>query len=150
MKTTVPSTRRSFIQKAGAALSAPLAVAAATVPASAAPESPDPLAVRLGLLEDWHAIQAHAGEFAHAQGAVPVEFGLHDDVVFAPDGQTATARVHCIMSVEEPIGPDCPLLDMARQQGGGVVRRTERGVFEIDYVRRDGTWTLEHSAYCRT
>jgi hypothetical protein len=36
---------------------------------------------------------------------------------------------------------------MARQQGGGVVRHTERGVVEHTYVRHDGVWRIERSAY---
>jgi len=36
---------------------------------------------------------------------------------------------------------------MAREQGGGVVRRTEAGVFDNVYVRRDGVWIIEYSTY---
>jgi hypothetical protein len=39
---------------------------------------------------------------------------------------------------------------MARQQGGGVVRRSEQGVFEFVYVRREGFWKIEHAAYRAT
>ena len=38
------------------------------------------------------------------------------------------------------IGPDCPLVAMAREQGGGVVRHTERGTLENAYVKREGVW----------
>jgi hypothetical protein len=48
---------------------------------------------------------------------------------------------------ETAIGPDCPLVEMARQHGGGVVRRTERGVFENAYVRRGGIWKILRSVY---
>ena len=35
-----------------------------------------------------------------------------------------------IADAEEIIGPSCPLVEMAREQGGGLVRRTKRVVFE--------------------
>lgn len=70
-----------------------------------------------------------------------------DTIDIAPDRETATAFLHCMVHAETPIGPGCPLVGMARQQGGGVVRRTERGVFENVYVRRDGAWTIERAAY---
>jgi len=36
---------------------------------------------------------------------------------------------------------------MARQQGGGVLRRTERGVFEHTCVKQDGVWKLQRAGY---
>lgn len=168
---TTGSTRRSFIQTAGAALSAPLAVAAATVPASAAPAEEDPNA-RLAYLEDLHAIRELNQEFARhvnagatdAVGAlfasardaaidpgiraiVTDAFGAHDVIEVAADRQTATALLHCTVRMETEIGPICPLVEMAKQQGGGVVRRTERGIFEHAYVRHEGIWKVQRSAY---
>lgn len=145
MKTT-SSTRRSFIQTAGAALSAPLAVAAATVPSSAAPAGDDPNA-RLAYLEDLDAIRTLNHEFATHLNASPDSFGEHEVVDIASDRQTATGQLHCRLQIETEIGPSCPLVEMARQQGGGVVRRTEQGVFELAYVRRDGVWKIERSTY---
>ena len=46
--------------------------------------------------------------------------------------------MHCTVEIETAIGPSCPLVEMAREQGGGVVMRSEAGVFENAYVRRDG------------
>ena len=65
----------------------------------------------------------------------------------AADRTTATALLHCTVRAESAIEPDCPLLEMARQQGGGIVRRVERGVFENVYVRRDGVWKIQRSIY---
>jgi hypothetical protein len=59
-------------------------------------------------------------------------------VEIAADRQTATGLMHCTVQIETVIGPSCPLVEMARQQGGGVVKRSENGVFESAYVRRDG------------
>jgi SnoaL-like domain len=170
MATRHASTRRSFIWTAGAAFSAPLAAAAAVAPA-APPETDDPLA-RLAMLEDVNAIRAlnhayarHIGAAEHQQLAalfanpsdaridpdvraiVPYAFGEDDVVEVAADRQTATARLHCTLHAESAIGPSCPLVEMAREQGGGVVRRTERVVIEHDYVRREGVWKIRRSTH---
>jgi SnoaL-like protein len=151
MKTTA-ATRRSFIQTAGAALSAPLAVAAATVPASAVPVVDD-ANLRLAYLEDLQAIRALNQEFARhyanpgIRGITPDPFADHDVIDIGPDRQTATALIHCTVHMENEIGPSCTLVEMAKQQGGGVVRRSEAGVFEHTYVRRDGIWKIQRSSY---
>jgi hypothetical protein len=36
---------------------------------------------------------------------------------------------------------------MARQQGGGVIRRAERRVLENAYVKHDGVWKIERSVW---
>jgi hypothetical protein len=51
---------------------------------------------------------------------LPDGFGA-DRIDVAPDG-TATASLRCIVETDVPIGPYCPLVAMAREQGGGVVR----------------------------
>jgi len=157
------STRRSFIRKSGAALSAPLAAAAAVVPVRGTAVA-DPLAERLALLEDIDAIRGLNQAFARqvsAGAAGPLgidpsisdvaahQFGEHDVVEVAPDRQTATAVMHCSVQIETVIGPSCPLVDMARAQGGGAVRRSETGVFDIAYVSRDGVWAIERATYRR-
>jgi hypothetical protein len=154
------STRRSFIRTTGAALSVPLAAVAATVPASAV-VGDDPLMARLGMLEDVNAIRAlnqayarqvnaGADEASAAMGIRRVAadgFGERDVIEVAPERQTATALMHCTVEIETVIGPSCPLVEMAREQGGGVVTRVETGVFENVYARRDGIWKIQRSAY---
>jgi len=152
-KTMTVSTRRSFMTVAGAALSAPLAAAASTLPGSVAD---DPLKTRLARLEDLEAIRAlnHAlfSDPSSAQldpdirAMSPVDFGAHDFIEVAADRQTATARLHVTLHTETAIGPDCPLVQMARLQGGGMVASAEPGVLENVYVRRDGTWKIQHVA----
>jgi len=159
MKTA--STRRSFIRKTGVALSAPLAAAAAVVPVPAG-ASVDPVAQQLARLEDVNAIRALNQAFARQVNAGDAEalgidpsvrdvsaddFGERDVIEVAPDRQTATSRMHCTVHIETLIGPSCPLVEMAREQGGGIVRRSESGVFEHVYLRRDGAWSIEHSTY---
>jgi hypothetical protein len=155
------STRRSFIRKTGAALSAPLAAAAAVVPVRAGGDA-DPLGVRLARLEDEYAIRALNQDVArqvNAGGAAALgidpaigtvaadDFGRRDAIDVAPDRQTATSLMHCTVQIETVIGPSCPLVEMARLQGGGVVRRSETGVFENVYARRDGVWMLQRTTY---
>jgi hypothetical protein len=144
-----PSTRRSFIQTTGAALSLPLAAAAATVPSIVVAAEDDPIAARLARLEDVEAIRTLNQSFALEANLIATDFGQRDVIDVAPDRRTATALIHGTVEIETAIGPDCPLLEMARQQGGGVVTRSETGVFENAYVKRDGVWTILRSAYRR-
>lgn len=166
------STRRGFFWKAGAALSAPLAFAAGGTRAAEAGDDAARLKSRLAELEDVEAIRAQ--NRAHARllssgprealvelfvhpSAVRIEaglravspdrFGEHDTIEIAADGQRATARIHCVAEIEAPIEPRCPLVDMAREQGGGIVKRTESAVLENSYVKRDGVWRIERSVY---
>jgi hypothetical protein len=159
------------MQTAGAALTVPVAAAAARTEASAAPAS-ESLETRLARLEDREAIRALNQEFARRLNAgdtaalaelhatpsgmqidVELRTMTSDDVDgqgtigIAPDRRTAVATRQCLAQFEHEIGPSCTLLEMARQQGGGVVRHTERGVVEHTYVRHDGVWRIERSAY---
>jgi MoaF N-terminal domain len=160
MATKVASTRRSFIRKTGAALSMPLAAAAATGSVSAAPD--DPAASRIARLEDLEAIRALSQAFARQVNAGDAgslgidasirnisahEFGARDVIEILPDGLSAKSLMHCIVEIETAISPSCPLVEMAREQGGGVVKRSETGVFENTYDKRDGIWTIERATY---
>lgn len=135
-------TRRSFIAVAGAALSAPVAAAAAAVPGRI--ES-DPTKARLEHLEDLTEIRAlnHAYLIERSMSGVsPADFGEHDVIEIAEDRQTATARLHVIVHTETALDPDCTLVEMAQAQGEGVVRTTVPAVLENTYVRRGGTWKI--------
>jgi hypothetical protein len=161
---TLSASRRSFIRKTSVVLSVPIAAAAVVVPVGAE-SSGDSLDQRLARLEDVNAIRAlnetfarqvNAGE-AEALGIDPGirnvvsgDFGERDTIQVAPDRQTATSLMHCTVHIERAIGPSCPLVEMAREQGGGVVRRSETGVFEHVYARRDGRWAIEQSRYRST
>jgi hypothetical protein len=155
------STRRSFIRTTGAALSVPLAAVGATLPATLVADG-DPLLTRLGMLEDVNAIRALNQEWARRVNAGEEEkaiadagirsmasdgFGEQDVIEISPDRQTAIGVMHCTVEIETVIGPSCPLVEMAREQGGGVVTRVETGVFENVYARRDGIWKIQRSAY---
>ena len=166
MKTTVNSARRGFLRKASAALAAPLAVGGASVSAHAAGER-DPSRARLARLEDANAIReltrsyvrhVNAGEHDQAAAlfAQPARadtrcaltlaadpLGGEEAIEVAASGATATARLHCIAEIETPIEPLTPLVAMARAQGGGVLKRSERGVLDGAYVKRAGIWQIE-------
>jgi len=170
MKSTVNSARRGFLWKAGAALSAPLALVAASGDARAA-GTHDAARARLTELEDVNAIRelmrryvrhVNAGahdeaaalfaepartdtRFARAFAADPA--GGEDAIEIAASGTTATGCLHCTAEIETPIEPVTPLVAMARAQGGGVLKRTDRGTLEAAYVKRDGTWKIERITF---
>ena len=170
MKTTVNSARRGFLWKASAALAAPLAVGAASASAHAANER-DASRSRLAELEDVNAIREltrlyvrHVNAGAHDEAAALFSEPAHADtrsartlaadplcgedaIEIAVGGTTANARLHCTAAIEIPIEPVTPLVAMARAQGGGVLKRTDRGVLEAAYVKRDGGWKIERLAF---
>src|SRR5687768_9124436 len=134
-------TRRSFFGQAGAALAAPLAATAAL-----AGESRDggDVATRLAALEDTNAIRALQQRYArlvtagaHAELAAlfadPARAAVVENVrSLKPDGEaavtlatdgTATARLACTVETATPIEPCGTLVDMARLQGDGVLKR---------------------------
>ena len=136
------TTRRRFFGSA-ALLAAPLA--AGTAAAS------DDLAARLAALEDANAIRALLQDWARGvaagKAAAPVAnihgFTLDADVAItvAANG-TATASVPCVVETATPIDGNETLVEMARLQGDGVVRRVERRVLHGSFVKRDSSWHL--------
>jgi hypothetical protein len=164
MKTKSISTRRRFFLQASAALSAPLAASAA----HAAKADDSNASMRLAALEDEKAIrelrQAYArlvnsgshketrGLFANpcaakvdasVQSLAMDGFAEHDAIEIAADRTTATARTHCAVQIEEAIGPNCTLVEMAREQGEGVLRRSEKRVLVGSYVKVGETWKID-------
>jgi hypothetical protein len=160
-------TRRSFFGQASAALAAPLAATAAL-----AGESRDggDVAARLAALEDTNAIRAlhqryarlvTAGAGARAEltalFADPVRAVVAENVrSLTPDGEvavtiaadgTATARVACTVETATPIEPCGTLVDMARLQGDGVLKRSEQRALESSFVKRDGVWQFVNAGF---
>jgi hypothetical protein len=170
MKTTVNSARRGFLWKASAALAAPLAVGAASATPHAVAER-DPSHSRLAELEDVNAIREltrryvrHVNAGAHDEAAALFAkperadtraartlaadpLGGEDTIEIAAGGAAATVRLHCTAETETAIEPVTPLVAMARAQGGGVVRRSERGLLEGAYAKRDGAWKIERLTF---
>ncbi len=166
MNTDNVSTRRRFLSTAGAALSAPLAVAGANVSASGA-EDRTSIEARLADLEDVNAIRKlhrtyailvnrHAHDEVAGLFTVPSEatveenigslsadrYGEDDVIELAPDRLSATGRCHCTVQTKTPIGPICTLVEMARAQGEGFIERSQRQVIEAAYVKEVGVWKI--------
>ena len=76
-------------------------------------------------------------------------FGEHDAIEIAPDRKTATARTHCTVQTETAIGPNCTLVEMAREQGEGVLRRTDKRVLASAYVNQGEVWKIERLVWER-
>lgn len=170
MKTTTVSTRRRFFTVAGAALSAPLVLAAPR--RAAARDDPAELAARLAALEDEKALRklcrAYVRHFnAEARGTraapfadgapwaeedagirriVAADFDEQAAVEVAVSRKRATVRMPCTVEIETAIGvPGCTLIDMARAQGEGVLEHREPRVLQHVCVRgRDG-WRIERT-----
>ncbi len=76
------------------------------------------------------------------------DFGDHDVVELAGDGLTGEARVACAVHTETPIeAAGSSLVEMARQQGGGVVRATEERVLELACVKQRGVWKIARATW---
>jgi hypothetical protein len=172
MSISLDLARRRFIRKAGTALAAPAALA---VPAAHSGARSDDAAsqARLKLFEEQEAIRAaarayvrHVNGYPDADGELarvcpsparvrldavraltPDPQGAADVIELAADGRTATASLHYAAATESPIEPACPLVAMARAQGGGVLRSTRRGVLEAAFVKSNGDWTIERAVF---
>jgi hypothetical protein len=161
MTTDTTSTRRSFL-KSGAVLAAPLAV---TLPAAVMAD--EGLKARLARLEDQAAIRelhqkwlrrintgaggttaslyanSEASAFDQAvRGIAADHSGQPDAIELAADAKSATGRFQCVAEIEAAIAQDCTLARMAHAQGGGFVRRTERRILKVEYVKASGAWAI--------
>ncbi|MGC2506476.1 MAG: hypothetical protein WA369_07445, partial [Candidatus Acidiferrales bacterium] len=65
-----------------------------------------------------------------------------DAIEIAADGKRAAGRFHCAVETETAIAQDSTLAQMARAQGGGYIRRTDRRVLRVDYVKASGAWAI--------
>jgi hypothetical protein len=161
MTTDTTSTRRSFL-KGGALLAVPLAAAA---PGAVRVE--DELRARLARLEDESAIRQLHQTWLRRISARPADgakqlvadpegiavdqavrsiaadhAGQPETIEVAADGKSAAGRFPCAVEIETVIAQDCTLARMAHAQGGGFVRRTERRVMKVDYVKVSGAWAI--------
>jgi len=162
MTTDSTSTRRSFL-KGGAVLAAPLAAA---LPAAVMAD--EGLKARLARMEDEAAIRelhqtwlrqintgasdATTSLYTRPEGAMfnqavrgiaTDHSGQPDAIELAADGNSAAGRFDCAVETAAEIAQDCTVAQMARAQGGGFVRRTERRVLKIEYAKVAGVWVIE-------
>jgi hypothetical protein len=154
-------TRRSFFGHAGAALATPLATTVAFVGQR---DGAGYVFGRLDTIEDLNAIRVLQQRYARLVGAgrgealaalfadpalasvgepvCNVVIDGDDAIELSSDG-TATARVPCVVTTVTPIADDGTFAEMARLQGDGVIKRTEKRVLSSALVKLDGTWKLE-------
>jgi hypothetical protein len=167
MKTKSIATRRRFFLQASAALAAPIAAVHAAQDDDGATAN-----ARLATLEDVNAIRelertfarlvnsgAHekARELFAASWAAEIDTSIRrfstdglgelGGVEISTDRQTATARTRCTVETETAIGPNCTLVEMARLQGEGVLRRAEKRVLVSTYVKQDKAWKIAGIAF---
>ena len=130
------TTRRKFFGGA-AALAAPLA-AGATVARDDLAVLDDASAIRTLLLNWAHAL--NTGKIT-APAANVRSLTLDADANVAVDANgMATAHVPCTIETATPLDGNETLVEMARQQGDGVVRRSEQRVLHGSFVKQDGFW----------
>jgi hypothetical protein len=142
------TTRRKFFGGA-AALAAPLAAAAAV-----GADGGDDLTARPTALEETNAIRVLLHDYAQRVNAgsqrAPtanvrsITLDATAAIDIAANG-TATAHAPCTVEVAMPIHGDETLVEMARQQGDGVVRHRVRGVLAGSLIKHNGTWNLERT-----
>ena len=150
MSTQSIASRRSFL-KGGAVAAAPLAVA---IPAAALASQDK---ARLSRLEDQAAIRELHQDWLRGlnRGAstgpalAPEVRSLAADHAGEPDlieiaegGGRARGRFHFVVELETELPGGVTLVQMARLQGGGRVRRSERRVLSAEYVKAGGAWKV--------
>jgi hypothetical protein len=200
--------RRSFMWKAGAAISVALASAVPSMSnhrtnqGAGSDTEVDRLSNRLGILEDEKAIRT-----LHQTYQTHLDNGMYEDVadLFAEDGEvvfnggvfkgqkngisrlyrdcfssgltgkkiepapgfevdskqqqetikvsadrlSASAQFPYSIQVGTPMAPDSQLVQMARLQGGGIMKWCEGGTYEISYAKdiKDGGWKIKRLEY---
>jgi hypothetical protein len=70
-----------------------------------------------------------------------------DVVDVAPDRKSAKARFHCLMQAGIQVASDSPMMEMARQQGQGILQWWEGGIYENSYVRDGNIWKIRRLDY---
>jgi hypothetical protein len=158
MKSRTLSSRRRFFFSAGAALSAPLA--AGTAFAGGADDArADALDTveSIRRLEQALAARIVSGDadgiaklfldperVASLDGVrriAPTGFGERDVVELGADGESARIELPCELEIEAEIEAEGTLVEMARLQGDGLLRRRETRTLEAELaVAADGTW----------
>jgi hypothetical protein len=153
------SSRRSFL-KGGAIAAAPLAVA---LPAAALAEDhrarvqhlQDEAEIR-SLHQAWlrkiATSQNPSALFADrgaarldpaVQGVSADHAGDQDQIDVAADGLRATGRFAVTVDLQTELPHAGTLAQMARLQGGGVVRQIETRTLHARYVKQAGAWAIE-------
>ena len=70
-----------------------------------------------------------------------------DVVDVTPDRKSAKARFHCLMQVGAKVVSDSSMMEMARQQGQGIMQWWEGGIYENSYVKDGNIWKIKRLDY---
>jgi len=163
MTTDSNATRRSFL-KVGALLTVPLAAPAvmANDRIEARLSRRDDEAAIRALHQDWlrtinrgsddavALLLSSSSSIAFAEtvrGVTADHAGEPETIEIAADGARAEGRFPCAVEIEAELARDSTLAQMAHAQGGGFVRRTERGVLQAAYVKSGENWAIESIAF---
>jgi hypothetical protein len=85
--------------------------------------------------------------FGPIQGFLLDQTQEQDVVDVAPGRKSAKARFHCLMQVSVQLVSDSPLMEMARQQGQGILQWWEGGIYDNSYVREGDVWKIRKLDY---
>jgi hypothetical protein len=85
--------------------------------------------------------------YGPVQGFLLDQTQEQDVVDVAQDRKSAKARFHCLMQMGAKIVSDSPMMEMARQQGQGIVQWWEGGVYKNSYVRKGDIWRIQRLDY---
>jgi SnoaL-like domain len=86
-------------------------------------------------------------KMAPAPGFEPDPSGQQDIVKVAADRRTAACQFPYSMQVGEPMTGNSSLVEMARLQGGGIVKWWEGGICEASYVKAGESWKIRKLEY---
>ena len=160
MSKNTTSTRRTFL-KGGALWVAPIAAASAPAVALAHDVSSDNgLRARVAHLEDEAALrelhQSWLRQVNADEGRALLDgtirrmtadlAGAAEKIEIAADGRSATGIFDYAVELETRLPEDSTLAQMAHAQGHGAVRRAERRVLTVDYIKASGTWKIARVA----
>ena len=72
-----------------------------------------------------------------------------ETIKVSADRLSASAQFPYSIQVGTPMAPDSQLVQMARLQGGGIVKWCEGGTYEISYAKdiKDGNWKIKRLEY---
>jgi hypothetical protein len=85
--------------------------------------------------------------FGPIQGFLLDQTQEQDVVEVAPGRKCAKARFHCLMQMAAKVVSDSPLMEMARQQGQGILQWWEGGIYDNSYVRDGDVWKISKLDY---
>ncbi|MBP1623521.1 MAG: hypothetical protein H6Q07_1541 [Acidobacteria bacterium] len=85
--------------------------------------------------------------FGPVQGFLLDQTQVQDVVEVAPGRESAKGRFHCLMQMGAQVVSDSPLMEMARQQGQGILQWWEGGIYDNTYVRDGDAWKIRKLDY---